>query len=203
MDGNVIFDLLSHYGMFAIFLLIMIEYACFPISSEIVLPLSGMVAAQLGHKVTFVILISVIAGILGSSFCYFLGRIGGNAMMECMLCRFPKAARQFQKTCDWQQKYGKLSVMIARVIPIFRTYISFAAGITKQNYLVFVVYSGIGILSWNTILISCGYLLGENFDVLGPYFCAYSKWVLILLAAVITIVIIVKKMRNKKKCSKI
>ena len=78
MDGNVIFDLLSHYGMFAIFLLIMIEYACFPISSEIVLPLSGMVAAQLGHKVTFVILISVIAGILGSSFCYFLGRIGGN-----------------------------------------------------------------------------------------------------------------------------
>ena len=89
--------------------------------------------------------------------------------------------------------------MIARVIPIFRTYISFAAGITKQNYLVFVVYSGIGILSWNTILISCGYLLGENFDVLGPYFSAYSKWVLILLAAVITIIIIVKKNAKQEK----
>ena len=51
--------LLSQYGLWAIFLIIMLEYACFPISSELVLPVSGLVAFRLGHRITLVILISV------------------------------------------------------------------------------------------------------------------------------------------------
>lgn len=198
MENNVLFDLLTQYGMFAIFLIIMMEYACFPISSEIVLPVSGMVAAQLGHKVTWVIFISVIAGIMGSSICYLLGKWGGQTMMNCLLSRFPKAKRQFEKTCGWQIKYGKFSVMLARVIPIFRTYISFASGITRQNYLEFLIYSTIGILSWNTLLLSCGYLLGENFDVIGPYFQLYSKWILVFIAAVILLMVLFKRHRRKR-----
>lgn len=199
MQENIIFSLISQYGMFAIFVIIMLEYACFPLSSEVVLPFSGIVAAQLGHKVTVVITVSLIAGVLGSTFCYILGKIGGNTLMNAMLKKFPKAAAKFKKTCEWQQRYGKVSVMLARVIPIFRTYISFAAGITNQNYLVFIVFSSIGILSWNTILISCGYFLGEHFDVIAPYFSDYSKIIMIILLLFVILFIVRKILKSKKE----
>ena len=69
MDSAMI-TFLSQYGLLAIFIIITLEYACFPISSEVVLPVSGLIAAQLHHKITVVILISVVAGIIGSSVCY-------------------------------------------------------------------------------------------------------------------------------------
>lgn len=86
--------LLSQYGLWAIFLIIMLEYACFPISSELVLPVSGLVAFRLGHRITLVILISVVAGLIGSSACYFAGRAGGG-FLDRLFHRFPKAGRQF------------------------------------------------------------------------------------------------------------
>ena len=66
MDSAMI-TFLSQYGLLAIFIIITLEYACFPISSEVVLPVSGLIAAQLHHKITVVILISVVAGIIRAS----------------------------------------------------------------------------------------------------------------------------------------
>lgn len=187
--------LLSQYGLWAIFLIIMLEYACFPISSELVLPVSGLVAFRLGHRITLVILISVVAGLIGSSACYFAGRAGGG-FLDRLFHRFPKAGRQFYKACDWQQRYGRMSIMLGRVVPLFRTYISFASGITRQNYLEFLLFSSIGILSWNTLLISCGYLLGENFEVILPYIKQYSMVILLLIAAVVLFAVWKKRKRR-------
>lgn len=195
LDGAI--GLLSQYGLWAIFLIIMLEYACFPISSELVLPVSGLVAFRLGHKITAVILISVVAGLIGSSICYFLGRAGGG-FLDRLFQRFPRAGRQFHKACDWQQRYGRVSILLGRVIPLFRTYISFASGITRQNYLEFLLFSSIGILSWNTLLISCGYLLGENYGVILPYIKQYSSVLLVVLAAVLLLVIFKKRRRKTR-----
>lgn len=89
-----------------------------------------------------------------------------------------------------------MSIMLGRVVPLFRTYISFASGITRQNYLEFLLFSSIGILSWNTLLISCGYLLGENFEVILPYIKQYSMMILLLIAAVVLFAVWKKRKRR-------
>lgn len=199
MDSSIT-QFLMQFGILAIFLIILLEYACFPISSELVLPISGMITAQMGYPIVLIILLSVLAGVLGSSICYFLGRWGGIKVMERLLRRFPKMAEKFNRTCLWQREYGKATVMLGRVIPIFRTYISFAAGITKQNYLVFAVFSSIGILSWNTLLLSCGYLLGENFSALLPFVKQYAMVIASLVLLVFIVISLFKK--SRKKCLK-
>ncbi|MCL1964419.1 MAG: hypothetical protein FWF69_05090, partial [Firmicutes bacterium] len=54
---------------------------------------------------------------------------------------------------------GGLSVMVARVIPLFRTWVSFASGLARQPFGLFALYSSIGILIWNTLLLLSGHYL--------------------------------------------
>lgn len=197
MNNEVIMNFLLNYGLIAIFMIILLEYACFPISSEFVLPVSGLLAAQLGYHLLFVTLLSVLAGWMGSSVCYFLGRIGGERLIEKLLKRFPKARRQFDRTCSWQRKYGKWSVMLGRAVPIFRTYISWISGLVGQSYLEFTAFSAIGIFVWNLILLGCGYLLQENFQAFIPY---VQKYLLMIVICLIALIIFIKWAFKKYSC---
>ncbi len=188
---------LGEYGLFAILLAILLEYACFPVSSEIILPVSGMLAAQIHTPLWTLIFLSVLAGLVGCSVCYWVGRCG-DRVLKRLLRRFPKMARQFEKTCDWQRKYGTLAVMIGRVIPIFRTYISFVSGIIRQSYGVFLLFSSVGIAVWNTLLLSLGYFLGESANGLIPML----KRCLILLALLVLAAVAVRLFRKRKKASR-
>jgi len=102
---------------------------------------------------------SVLAGVVGSCICYCVAAWWGNLFTAKILNRFPKASATLEKTLQWQHSMGGLSVMIARVIPIFRTWVSFAAGFAKQPFGTFALYSTIGIILWNTALLGSGYYL--------------------------------------------
>lgn len=154
---------LGEYGVLSVFVVILLEYACFPVSSEIVLPISGMIAAKIKTPLVLMILLSVLAGLIGSTICYLIGRFSFK-VLENILKKFPKMALSLEKTCNWQRRHQKVSVMFARVIPIFRTYISFVSGMVKQNYLQFLLFSSIGIFVWNSFLIGAGFVLGESSD---------------------------------------
>ena len=88
---------LKKYGLAGLFLIILLEYACFPISSEIVLPFSGAFAKS--YEISFFLLIpgSVLAGLAGTSFCYFVGRIGGTRVLTFLKTRFPKYLFRFSE----------------------------------------------------------------------------------------------------------
>ena len=68
-----IIDFITQYGLIAMFLFIALEYACLPLPSEVVLPLSGAMAVSSGRPLVLVIIISVVAGLLGSMICYSIG----------------------------------------------------------------------------------------------------------------------------------
>ena len=78
---NWFFSFLNTYGMPAMLLFILLEYACFPVSSEIVLPFCGALAARQGIFYPFLVLLSAVAGLLGTTLCYGLGRLGGNPLL--------------------------------------------------------------------------------------------------------------------------
>ncbi|MDF2951188.1 MAG: associated Golgi protein [Anaerocolumna sp.] len=190
-------NLIYEYGIFAMFFIILIEYACFPISSEIVLPFSGAVAS-LQHISFLVILpLSVIAGLIGTSFCYGIGRIGGLKLIEKITKKFPKAEKGILTSQTKFKQYGGVAVCFGRLIPICRTYIAFIAGAAGQTYPNFLLGSIIGITIWNTLLIGLGYLLHEKWKLVGSYYERY-KDVLIPLLLLVGLYLLVRARKKKR-----
>lgn len=174
-------NFIYEYGLVAMFFLILIEYACFPVSSEIVLPFSGAVAS-IQHVSFFVIIaVSVVAGLIGTSFCYAIGRFGGVPLIEKIKQKFPSSKNGLDNSFEKFNKYGSVAVCVGRVIPICRTYIAFVAGAVKQPYGVFLSSSGIGITVWNIILIGLGYTLRENWKIVGTYYEEYKMIIMPVL----------------------
>lgn len=159
---SVFTNFIFKYGLIAIFLIITIEYACFPISSEIVLPFSGAVASISDISFITVIIVSLIGGLIGTSTCYFIGKIGGNAIIQKISRKYPKTQKALDSSINKFNKYGKFAVLFGRLIPLIRTYIAFIAGALDLNYPVFLIFSALGIGIWNTLLVGLGYYLREN-----------------------------------------
>lgn len=193
-------NLIYEYGLWAMFFLILIEYACFPVSSEIVLPFSGAVASMQGISFLVIIPVSVLAGILGTSFCYFVGRYGGLPVINRLKCKFPKSSKGLDSSFEKFSRYGSFAVCFARVIPICRTYIAFIAGAVKQPFFTFVGSSLIGITIWNILLIGLGYTLRENWRAVGQYYAEYKTFITPVL--VILILLVLFKVTPLKKLLK-
>lgn len=189
-------NLIYEYGLLAMFLLILIEYACFPISSEIVLPFSGAVASLQHISYFLIIPVSVVAGLIGTSFCYAIGRFGGGALIEKLVNKFPKAEKGIRSSQEKFQRYGVLAVCIGRLIPICRTYIAFIAGAAKQSVATYLLSSFIGITIWNSILIGLGYFLREKWSVVGGYYERYKD---VLLPFVVWVGLSILVRTRKKK----
>ena len=197
MAENSIVEMIQNYGLIAIFLAVFLEYACFPVPSEIVLPLSGAVAAQGGFSFLSVYLVCIVAGLGGSLLDYSLARWGGVRLMAKLERRFPKIAGGLEVTQQKFEKYSTLSVGICRVIPLCRTYISFIAGLAKQNLSTFLGASTVGIAIWNALLVWAGYLLAENWQMVGEYYSKYKFAMLAVLVLGIFMYLLLKRKVNK------
>ena len=136
-------QIILRLGYGGVFAATMLEYGCFPVSSEILLPFIGYMASQGGQSLFLTILFATGGGVLGSLGCYLVGRAGGR-MLERLAERFRTIALGIEKAQAVFRKYGAASVFLARVFPIARTYISFPAGMAKMPLLSFCVYSALG-----------------------------------------------------------
>ncbi|MGG7077586.1 DedA family protein [Clostridium sardiniense] len=183
-------------GYIGILIVVALEYACFPMSSEILLPLIGMLVYKGELNYLLVVITSILAGIIGSTICYFIGVIGGAPLLNYSKLKFPKTRRVINSLNRWFNRYGKIAVLIARVVPITRTYVSILAGAQKLNYLTFIAYSSIGIAFWNTVLILIGYFLGDNFELIT---ILLKKYLNIIVLVIIIIIFIRHKIKNKKR----
>jgi len=191
-------SLIKKYGLFGLCLMILLEYACFPISSEIVLPFCGAFAKS--YEISFFYLIpgSVLAGLLGTSVCYAIGRIGGPRVLTFLKTRFPKTEKGITASEKKMEQYGAFAVCFGRLIPLCRTYIAFIAGSVKQPFRQYLAYSFFGITLWNCVLISLGYLLKSNWNEVQRYYGEY-KQVLVATAVIIVFVCFLRKLFAKNK----
>lgn len=192
---NVFTNFIFKYGLIAIFIIITIEYACFPLSSEIVLPFSGAVASISNVSFLKTILVSVIAGLIGTSICYSIGKIGGKAIIRKITNKYPKSYKGINSSIEKFNKYGHFAVLFGRLIPLIRTYIAFIAGAFGLSYPSFLIPSAIGITLWNTLLIGLGYYLRENWYIVSQYYVRYKEVILPLFLFLILCLVV--KLRSK------
>ena len=204
--GIIIEEFILNYGIISIFIIVALEYANLPLPSEIVLPLAGILASEYNMNIILIILVSIIGGIVGSLTNYYLGYYFGNPLIYKLKKKYPKTKRAIKESYRWMEKYENISVMLSRLVPIARTFISIVAGVTRMGVWEFILYSSVGISLWNTILILIGFVIGDNMNQISYILGTYSKVIAILLVISFIIYLVLKNKnvnRNNKESNKI
>lgn len=178
---SLIEQFILSYGMISIFLIVALEYANIPLPSEIVLPFVGIMCFEYDMNIIIVIIVTVLGGVFGSILNYYLGYKFGKPLLKKIRDKYPKTRKSINASYKWIYKYEKISVMLSRVVPLARTFISLIAGVAKINIWDFVFFSTIGIAVWNITLISLGYFIGDNLHLIGAILSNYSSLILFIL----------------------
>ena len=122
----------------------------------------GALAATEGSPLNIGVLfiIIVVAATLGDTTNYFIGSYVGPKVFKQDKSRFFRKEHLI-RTHKFYEKYGGKTIIIARFVPIVRTFSPFVAGIGKMGYLRFISYSICGTLLWTTICLFGGYFFGN------------------------------------------
>ena len=192
-------DIISTLGYFGIGCGMLVESACIPLPSEMILPLAGFMVAD-GRIDLWLANMSVAAGsLIGSTLAYIAGYYGGRPVILKYGKYFFISEEHFHKAESTFEKYGSIAVFFGRLLPVIRTFISLPAGITRMDFKKFLMYSLIGMLPWNFILIFLGFKLGSNYEtVVRPIFKRF-EYVVIIASVLIILIFVFKTEFNKKK----
>lgn len=122
--------------------------------------ITGALAGAGFLNVFFVLLILSAAAILGDTSNYWIGRYFGKKLIKKADGKFLKKEHLI-KTHLFFEKHGGKTIILARFVPIVRTFAPFVAGVSKMNYRWFLSYNIIGGLIWVSLFVSLGYFFGN------------------------------------------
>jgi membrane protein DedA with SNARE-associated domain len=163
----------SHFvrdaGLPGIFVLMAISSACIPIPSEVVLLFAGFAVADPGqsashHHLTLVgVMLAGLAGtMVGSWATYAVGRGGRLELLERHGGKVHMGPEQIARADRWFQRYGEVTVLFGRMVPLIRAFVSLPAGVARMPLGRFTVFSLIGALPWVLALTLVGHAVGGD-----------------------------------------
>jgi membrane protein DedA with SNARE-associated domain len=185
---------ITQYGYLAVFVLMLAESACIPVPSEVIMLLGGALAAGAvpgAHpSLAGIIIAGVLGNVAGSYVAWAVGRYAGQAAVRRWGRLVGVREREIDRATAWFQRNGTTAVLVGRVIPVVRTFISLPAGFAAMPPVRFGVYTTLGCIPWTTALGVAGYALGANWQSVangfhGPTYAIAGILVVALAAAVI------------------
>ncbi len=170
---------LAHYGVFAVFGLMLID-AVFPAASELVMLYAGALASgALAHRVDVfgwhtsgftAYLAVVVAGIvgyqLGAIFGWWIGKRGGRPFLEQHGRYFHLSPATLDRADRWFERWDDWAVFIGRITPVARSFISIPAGVFEMPFRRYNVFTLLGNALWCIVLAAAGWGLGQSYTKL-------------------------------------
>ena len=156
----------GQYGPWIYALLFVVIFAetglvVFPfLPGDSILFIAGTIVATAGLNIHLLVTLLIVAAILGDSVNYAVGHYIGPRIYDKPDSRWFKQAH-LQKTQAFYDRFGGLTIIIGRFIPIIRTFAPFLAGVAGMTYRRFLSYNVIGGVLWIGLLVYAGYLFGN------------------------------------------
>lgn len=155
---------------------------------------AGAIAAVGGMSWSVLVISLIIAAILGDAVNYAAGRWFGPKVFAWENSRYFNRDA-FNKTHDFYERYGPITIVIGRFLPFIRTFAPFVAGVACMSYPRFATYNVIGAVIWVTSLTTLGYLVGEHPWVKANF--AIVTLAMIIIPATPAIIVFLKALRDK------
>ncbi len=121
---------------------------------------AGTIAASGAMDVQFLVILLMLAAFFGDNTNYWIGRYLGPKIFTRTDSRILNR-KHLEKTNRFYEKHGGKTIIFARFLPIFRTYVPFVAGIGRMVYTRFMTYSALGSFFWINSFILGGYFFGN------------------------------------------
>lgn len=197
--------LIAHHGYLAVFVLMVLESACIPVPSEVVMPFGGALAAGLlaggdAHVgLAGIGLAGALGNVVGALIAYGVGRSGGRALLErygrYVLIRHEQLAR----ADAFFARRGAAAVFVGRLLPVVRTFISLPAGVAEMRIAPFALLTLLGSLPWTYALAAAGYALVGSWDRLASAITVVSVVVAVLAVALVVRWVIRRRRAEREK----
>jgi len=159
-------ELVKDYGTWTYLLLFVIIFCETGLVVTPILPgdsllfAAGAIAALGSLNPHLLAVLLTVAAVLGDAVNYQIGRHIGPAVFRRDKARFFKR-EHLERTQAFYERYGGKTIIIARFVPIVRTFAPFLAGVGQMNYSRFAVYNVTGAIAWCVLGVYAGYLFGE------------------------------------------
>jgi membrane-associated protein len=192
-------DLIQTYGLWTYLILFVVIFCETGLVVTPFLPgdslifAAGTFAARGDLKVGWLFLVLAAAAVIGDTVNYWIGKIIGPKIFHKEKTRFFKK-KYLDRTHEFYEKYGAETIIIARFVPIIRTFAPFVAGIGRMSYLKFISYNVIGGVGWVAIFTFGGYFFGNI-----PFVKNNFSIVIIAIILISLVPAVVEFLKHRKK----
>src|SRR5699024_3151238 len=196
--------IMKHGGLYLVLLIIFIETGVifgFFLPGDPILFISGMIIAGANDalhpfqnevwNLFFWMLLFIIAAISGNFLGYWFGKKFSHTIHTRIVSWFFKR-KYIDSAHQFYQKKGGVAIVLARFLPVVRTFAPIVGGMVKMNYRVFVFYNILGAAIWVISIMSLGFILGEN-----PWVRSNLEWVVLSIVLIVTLPVFTKMIKKK------
>jgi membrane protein DedA with SNARE-associated domain len=204
---------IGDYGLYAVFLLMLVD-AVFPAASELVMVYAGAVAAGAfpGQDVTLfgahidstfwayvaMALAGTIGYLVGSIIGWSIGRYGGRPFLERHGRWVHVTPASLHRAEAWFSRWGDWAVLVGRVVPVARSFISIPAGVLEMPLGRYTVLTAIGSAAWCFALAGAGVALGQSWQNFHEQW-RYADYAVALVVAAAVVYGVVRFMRRRAR----
>ena len=196
LDGPVrelvtqVYELVGYVG---VALWVAIESVIIPIPSEVILPFAGFLVGE-GRALEpltgrpwdywLTVLAGTIGATVGALIAYGIGAWGGRPILERWGRLIGITSADLDRADAFFARYGQAAAFFGRMVPVVRSLVSFAAGVSHMPLGRFTVFTFLGSAPWTALLVFAGMQFGANWDAVGGIFKQFEYAILAVLIAI-------------------
>ncbi len=190
---SIVEHLAGYLGYIGVFIMSIL------LPTEVLLPFIGLSISKGIYNFQVALLFTFLGELCSSVFSYGLGIWFGERIVNKFKNKNKRNKNISEKVERIFDEYGKYVILIARLIPFARTYVSILAGANKMKKRLFIKYTIVGILLTNFVLLVFGYYVGANENSICNFIHKYA----ISLLGIICFIIIISRLNKKRKLKRV
>jgi len=206
IDQNLL-SVIQQYGMWTyliLFLIIFFEtgFVITPfLPGDSLLFVAGACVASGLLNLQWLLVAFILGAVIGDTVNYWIGNYVGLRVLQC---RFPNILRKeyIDRTYGFYERYGGMTIFVARFVPLVRTFAPFLAGVGSMQYRRFLIFNVVGGVAWSFLIVLAGYFFG-TLPIIKQNLNLLIYLVILVTAATIIVIIagLVSAYRNRPpKC---
>jgi membrane-associated protein len=165
VDKQHLEDLIRNYGSLVYFLLAAIVFSetglvvTFFLPGDTLLFIGGAICAGGGMNIWLLMVLLIVAAVSGSTLNYWIGGYIGQKVFTHNYRWIDQDA--LKKTHEFYERFGGITMVLSRFVPVVRTFAPFVAGVSKMTFSKFQAFNVSGAVLWVLLIVSCGYFFGN------------------------------------------